>query len=107
MAILATEELTLSQAEWQAVTVALRDAEHFSAAAAHRAGEPESIVARTVRWLTGIEAPRRLADPRLDAVRRFVWAARRHSTRVRDLVPELMGFGYSSAQIEALRLVAG
>ena len=107
MARTATDGLELSQTEWRAVTVALRDAEHFGTAVARQVGQPEGGIARALRWLTGIEAPRPLADPRLDALRRFVWAARRRSARVRDMVPELMDFGYSPTQIEAIRLVAG
>jgi hypothetical protein len=95
----------LTRVEWQAVAVALRDADKRRPAA-RAANEREGRVASVLRWLTGIETPTPLADPRLDAVRRFVWAARSHSRNVLELAPELMRFGYSPAQIEALRLVA-
>ncbi|MDB5737274.1 MAG: hypothetical protein JWO65_942 [Sphingomonas bacterium] len=96
----------LSQTEWQAVAVAIRDADNRRHGAARAVHEPEGRIASALRWLIGIEAPKPLADPRLDAVRRFVWAARSHGRNALELAPELMRFGYSPAQIEALRLVA-
>jgi hypothetical protein len=100
----ATNTPILTQIEWQAVAVALNDATRRPCG---RVKRTEGPLARGLRWLTGVEAPRPLADPRLDAIRRFVCAARGGSARLRDFVPELKGFGYSTAQIEALRLVAG
>jgi hypothetical protein len=94
----------LSTAEWQAVTVALRDAERFGCVPPQ--GVREGRMSRLFRALTGIEQPRPLADPRLDAVRRFVCASRRNVARARDVAAELMALGYSRDQIEALRMVA-
>jgi hypothetical protein len=93
----------LTTAEWQAVTVALRDAEHLSCGASSK---PEGRFSRLFRALTGIEQPRPLADPRLDAVRRFVCASRRNVARAREVASELIAMGYSREQIEALRIVA-
>lgn len=93
----------LSTAEWQAVTVALRDAERFACAAPKAS---EGRLSRLFRALTGIEKPRPLADPRLDAVRRFVCASRRNVARAKEVAIELTAFGYSRDQIEALRIVA-
>lgn len=93
----------LTTAEWQAVTVALRDAEHLSCGASSK---PEGRLSRLFRAVTGIEQPRPLADPRLDAVRRFVCASRRNVVRAREVASELMVLGYSREQIEALRIVA-
>jgi hypothetical protein len=103
MAKLATDVPVLSRTEWQAVAVALNDAARNPCG---RGLAGEGALARATRWLTGAEAPRPLADPRPDAVRRFVCAARSGGGRLRELVPELRGLGYSPAQIEALRLVA-
>ncbi len=103
MGMLATDVPVLSRAEWQAVAVALNDAERLPCGGVAVAEGP---VARAYRWLTGVEAPRPLADPRLEAVRRFVCAVRSGSGRLREIAPELKGFGYTPAQIEALRLVA-
>jgi hypothetical protein len=94
----------LTTVEWQAVTIALRDAEHAVDVAPQ--GQPEGRVSRVFRMLTGIERARPLADPRLDAVRRFVWASRRRIAKAREIGGELRAFGYSCEQIEALRLVA-
>jgi len=94
----------LTTAEWQAVTVALRDVERFACAAP--VGKAESRFARVFRALTGIEKPTPLADPRLDAIRRFVCASRRNVARAREVAAELVAFGYSRDQIEALRMVA-
>ncbi len=97
-------ETTLSTTEWAAVAVALRDAERYGRSAAP--DMPPGRLVRLWRLLSGAETPRPLADPRLDAVRRFVCAARRHGVRARDLMPELLGHGFSPAQVEALRRVA-
>jgi hypothetical protein len=94
----------LSTAEWQAVTVALRDVERFACATSD--GKPEGVFSRLFRAITGIERPRPLADPRLDAVRRFVCASRRNMARAKEIARELLDLGYSDDQIEALRIVA-
>jgi hypothetical protein len=94
----------LTTAEWQAVSVALRDAERFSCAAP--SGKSERFLSRLFRAVTGIEEPRPLADPRLDAVRRFVCASRRNVARAREIAMELIELGYSRDQIEVLRIVA-
>lgn len=93
----------LSHAEWRAVAVALRDVERFACAAPRG---KEGRFQRLFRLLTGFEAPRPLADPRLEAVRRFVCASRRNVARAREIGAELVAFGYSPSQIEALRIVA-
>lgn len=94
----------LTAAEWQAVAVALRDADRFACAAPGDAAE--GALSRLFRAITGIERPRPLADPRLDAVRRFVCASRRNMARAREIAGELLALGYSRDQIEALRIVA-
>jgi hypothetical protein len=95
------DQAVLTRVEWQAVTVALRDAER-----GHGAKSRPGAAGRLWRWLTGAEPPRPLADPRLEAVRRFVWAARRQGGRACELVPELLGFGFTPAQVEAIARVA-
>ncbi|USI72424.1 hypothetical protein [Sphingomonas morindae] len=103
MTSMPSQQPQLSPIEWQAVTVALRDAERCGCAGPARAS---GRIARVWRWLTGLEAPRPLADPRLDTIRRFVCAARRRGERAREMVPELLGFGFTADQVEALRRVA-
>jgi hypothetical protein len=100
----AMSQPNLSTAEWQAVAVALRDVERYPCLT--RAPGKEGRFSRLFRALTGIEEPRPLADPRLDAVRRFVCASRRNLARAREIASELADFGYSRDQIEALRIVA-
>lgn len=94
----------LTTAEWQAVTIALRDAQRFSCVV--EPNKPEGRIGRLFRAVTGIERPRPLADPRLDAVRRFVCASRRNLSRAREVAAELISLGYSQDQVEALRIVA-
>lgn len=99
-----TTQPRLTTAEWQAVTVALRDVERFTCAAP--ASKAEGRLSRLFRAVTGIEKPTALADPRLDAIRRFVCASRRNMTRAKDVAAELIALGYSRDQVEALRMVA-
>ncbi len=94
----------LTTAEWQAVTVALRDVERFTCVAP--TGKTEGRLSRLFRAVTGIEKPTALADPRLDAIRRFVCASRRNMARAKDVAAELIALGYSRDQVEALRMVA-
>jgi hypothetical protein len=94
----------LSNDEWRAIAIALKDAEH-SVDVAPR-DKPEGRLGRIFRMLTGIEKARPLADPRLDTIRRFAWATRRRIARAREIGGELRAFGYSCEQIEALRLIA-
>lgn len=92
----------LSRQEWQAVTVALRDAERLRCAMP----KVEGRFARILRWLTGIEAPKPLADPRLEALRGFVCASRRNVARAKEMGADLLALGFSPSQVEALRIVA-
>lgn len=94
----------LSNAEWQAISIALNDAER-SVEVAPR-DKPEGRLGKVFRMLTGIKKARPLADPRLDTVRRFAWATRRRIAKAREIGGELRAFGYSCEQIEALRLIA-
>lgn len=96
-------ETELSRSDWQAVTVALHDVERCGCAASDK---PAGRLRRLFRALFGFEPPRPLADPRLEAVRRFVCAVRREGARAADYAAQLAGFGYSPAQIEALRVIA-
>ncbi|MDH7640898.1 hypothetical protein [Sphingomonas oryzagri] len=98
-----TAQPRLTTAEWQAVTVALRDVERFTCAAP---SQSEGRLSRLFRAVTGIEKPTALADPRLDAIRRFVCASRRNMARAKDVAAELIAMGYSRDQVEALRMVA-
>ena len=92
---------TLSRNEWHAVSIALNDA-----ASAGCAAVSNSLLGRIYTALTGNEPRRPLADERLETIRRFVCATRRHSAAANDLVPELEAQGFSRAQLEAIALLA-
>jgi hypothetical protein len=89
----------LSPTEWQAVSIALRDAETGASTA-------KGPFAKLVSLLTGNEPATPLADPRLEAVRSFVVDTRRHRHPSPRLVPVLTQQGFNDRQIEALALLA-
>lgn len=93
----------LSRHEWQAIAIALRDAE--SAGCAARAGSPGRI-ARLFHWLTGIEPRRPLANPRLEALRRYVCTLRRERHAPDHAIQTLIDLGYSRRQLDAIDLLA-
>ena len=103
--IAANENLpALSQIEWNAVVIALRDADR-------RAHEPaRSRVGRffdkAVAVLTGNEPATPLADPRLETLRRFVSGSRRHHRSDERTATELLEHGFSCAQLRAISLLA-
>jgi hypothetical protein len=93
---------SLSQSEWHAVSIALNDATHYRTVSNRKAG----LLGRLYRMLTGNEPQRPLADPRLETIRRFVWASRRRPECAEKLAPELEAQGFSHAQVEALALLS-
>ncbi|WP_380875567.1 hypothetical protein ACFB49_05100 [Sphingomonas sp. DBB INV C78] len=92
--------LALSALEWRVVGLAIREA-----------GRGGGIVIST-RWrrlvsiLTGNEATRPLADPRLETLRSFVCAARNGHRLAERLASKLFEFGFSRDQIDAVRMLA-
>ena len=92
----------LSQAEWRAVSIALKDDGTGGCAG----GSGDGVMARLMRALTGNDRPRPLADPRLEAVRSFVCATRRARRPAERLAPTLAAQGFNDRQIEALALLA-
>ena len=101
----ATAEPTLSRHEWAAVSIALQDAERCGCAAQAR-DAPAGILGRAAALVFGQNRPTSLADPRLEAVRRFVCASRRRRRAADDLAPPLATHGFSQAQIDALGLLS-
>ena len=95
-----TEVPKLSRIEWQAVSIGLQDAAKCGCRDLPRG------ISRLSRMLTGVEGPRPFADPRLEAVRNFVCATRRHRRRADEHAPALLEQGFSRAQIEALALLS-
>lgn len=93
----------LSRSEWQAIAIALRDAESIGCGVRR---QPLGRWARVVRFLTGIEPNRPLANPRLEALRAYVCSLRRQRRASPDRTRELIDLGYSPAQIDAIALLA-
>ena len=100
MATLASPSLTRS--EWQAVSIALNDAASTTCAS----GETPGLLGKLYVALTGNQPKRPLADPRLETIRRFVCASRRHLQAAETIAPELEAQGFSHAQVEALALLS-
>lgn len=97
---------TLSRAEWQAVSIALKDAADCGCAVAPDSGSLRARVARLYTALTGAETRTPLADARLEAIRRFVCETRRMRRPAERLVPDLVAQGFSRDQVAALALLS-
>lgn len=95
----------LSGSEWAAVSVALRDAQRCGCAAEAANTRPGAL-RRAVRFVFGSRRPTPLADPRLEAIRRFVCASNRRRGPVDGLAALLAEHGFSTAQINALHLLS-
>lgn len=93
---------SLSRSEWQAVAIALKDADGCGCAAEARG----TRFGRLWSAVTGNAPARPLANPRLEAVRRFVCATRRLHRRADRYVPDLMAQGFNPAQVDALTLLS-
>jgi hypothetical protein len=102
MGIAANMAPTLSQPEWQAVSIALSDASRHGCTAAGRPGP----LRRLYRAITGNEGPRPLADPRLEAVRTFVCETHRQRRAAERHVPALRAHGFNDRQVDALALLS-
>lgn len=95
----------LSRAEWDTVSAAFSDA-RLGTCQADRPSALRRLLRRLVVLLTGIRPAAPLANERLDALRRFVCTTRSHGAPSPHLWPELIGCGYSEAQVEALAMIA-
>ncbi len=95
----------LSRTEWLAVSIGIQDALRCGCGDPPDAHSLTSRLKRVSRALTGIEAPRPLADPRLEALRRFVCATRRQGG-ANDYAPALLEHGFKPAQVEAIALLS-
>jgi hypothetical protein len=92
----------LSRSEWQAVSIALKDAANCGCASSKAPGP----LGRIYRALTGNQPSRPLADARLEAIRSFVCTTRRSRKPAQDLAPVLRDQGFSPAQVDALALLS-
>ncbi|SFR83789.1 hypothetical protein [Sphingomonas jatrophae] len=96
---------TLSTSEWNAVAIALKDAQRCGCTA-EAIGEEAGPVRRLATFLTGRRRPNPLADPRLEAVRQFVCTSYRRRAPATEIAPALAEHGFNRAQIDALGLLA-
>jgi hypothetical protein len=92
---------TLSQLEWQAVSIALRDAAQCGCGASGT-----GPVRRFYRAVTGSKDLNRLADPKLEAVRSFVCETNRQRRIAERHVPALLAHGFTDRQVNALALLS-
>lgn len=97
---------TLSRTEWQAVSIGLQDALKYGCAGPPELGSLKARLQRLLSLVCGIEPPRPLADPRLEALRRFVCSARRGQPIKNEHAPTLIEQGFSPLQLNAIALLA-
>lgn len=99
-------EPQLSRIEWQAVSVALRDAADCGCAIPPRPGSLRDRATRTLRAIFGGSPRTALADPRLEALRRFVCTTRVSRGPAAEQAETLAAHGFSRAQIDAIALIS-
>ena len=105
--LLKTHEVpTLTDLEWQVVKVAMRDATAGHLVAPTRRGSIADRLGRIYSFVTGIKPIAPLADPRLEALRRFVFVTRRTRVLAEAEVPGLLDLGFTRAQVVALATLA-
>lgn len=90
----------LSALEWKVVTLAMREAGEAGTSDA-----PRGLFARLFGSAVGMRPKLPLADPRLEALRRFV-ANIRDRADVSELKPRLIELGFHPAQITAVAMLA-
>ena len=96
----------LSRTEWSVVALALIEARKCDCSIPPRPGSFRAYAQRAAELLIGTERRPSLANPKLEAVRRFVCETRRRRSAAEEFVPELLGHGFNAAQIEALALLS-
>jgi hypothetical protein len=94
----------LSRLEWQVVRIALAEADRAVAEPAAARSRLGRWIAASHRWLTGVEPAAGLADPRLEAVRRFVVAVRRGAADTGPRGEALLALGFSREQVRGIAL---
>ena len=91
----------LSPSEWRAVSIALADADRIGCPAGN-----SGLFGRLYSAMTGNRPATPLADPRLEAVRRFVCDTHRQRRLSQAYAPALAEHGFNGRQIEALAMLA-
>lgn len=94
----------LSDREWSAVSIALKDARGCGCAASTESTSFPSRIARVVFGQS--RRSNRLADPRLEAVRRFACTTFQRRAPDLGMLSELVAHGFNQAQIDAIALLA-
>jgi hypothetical protein len=95
----------LTETEWVAVSIALRDAQRCGCDAEARDASSGGL-RRMTNLLFGRRRPPPLASPRLEAIRRFVCASNRRRKLAVEHVTPLTEHGFNRAQIDALGLLS-
>lgn len=99
-------EPQLSNLEWSAVSIALNDAAKCGCSATS-GGKGASFSSRFAEKVFGpSRLPNALADPKLEAIRRFVCATSRRRAPAVEFVAPLAAHGFNQAQIDALALLS-
>jgi hypothetical protein len=96
----------LSKTEWMAVSVAFQDAADCGCAIPPAPGSFRARLNKLARRLFGGEANTPLADPRLEALRRFVCTTRVKRRPVERYADNLMDQGFTRSQVDALALLS-
>jgi len=91
----------LSALEWKVVSLALREAGEAGCGGTRRRG----WFRRVIDGSAGLRPKLPLADPRLEALRRFVCRVRDRAD-VSELKPRLIELGFHPNQISAVALIA-
>ena len=96
----------LTNLEWSTVAIALNDANRCGCAPAVDSNSP-SFPRRVAHAVFGrSQRPNALADPRLEAIRKFVCTTNRYRKPAAELAPSLAAQGFSQAQIDAIALLS-
>ncbi|WP_232281116.1 hypothetical protein [Novosphingobium nitrogenifigens] len=92
----------LSREDWLAVKIGAEDAARHGCRQPAAPREELGWFARAMLWLVGDDRPRALANPRLEAVRRFTCATRAGYRPSVALISELHGFGVMPNHLAAI-----
>jgi hypothetical protein len=92
----------LTREDWMAARIGVQDAGVYGCRQPAAPRETLGRLARAVVWLMGEDRPRALANPRLEAVRRFACATRAGHQPGVALVSELHRLGVQPAHLAAL-----
>ena len=96
----------LSRAEWLAVAVALNDAAANDCAIPARGRSLRTRLAKLGSFITGSYPSPPLADPKLEAVRRYVCMTRTRASGAEESQQALFEHGFTPAQAQALALLS-